>query len=54
MKNNKRYLLRGRKPVGVNYSVCRTEIAEYKNGNWYKIGSNKKLCNFIIESKEPI
>jgi hypothetical protein len=47
-KENTKYKLIGYQPVGIDYNVDRIEIGEYKKGAWYKIGSNKELCNFFI------
>lgn len=48
-KRNTKYKLVGYQPVGVDYNVPRTEIAECKNGYWYPYGSGKMIVNFVIE-----
>jgi hypothetical protein len=48
-KENVKYKLIGYQPVGIEYNVPRTEIAEWRNGYWYPYGSGKKIVNFIIE-----
>jgi len=47
-KEKIKYRLIGKQPIGIDYSIPREEIAEYKNGNWYPWGKNKTLGNFII------
>lgn len=49
-KENTKYKLIGRRPIGVYCSEPREEIAERKNNHWYPYGGNKRLVNFIIES----
>lgn len=44
-----KYKLIGYQPVGFEYNIPRTEIAVNRNGNWYKGGRNKELCNFVIQ-----
>lgn len=45
----KKYKLIGYRPVGIYYNTPREEIAEYRNGSWYNIRSNKEIVNFVIE-----
>jgi hypothetical protein len=48
-KENVKYKLIGYQPVGIDYNVPRTEIAEWKNGYWYPYGCGKIIVNFVIE-----
>ena len=45
---SKKYKLIGYRVVGIDYTVHREEIAEFKNGEWYPYGKGKALCNFTI------
>lgn len=47
-------MLIGHQPVGVNYNISRTEIAEWKNGYWYPYGCGKRITNFVIEKIDEI
>ena len=47
-KENTKYKLEGFQPVGVDYSISRTKICQFKNNNWYLYGGNKIIGNFII------
>jgi hypothetical protein len=49
-KESTKYKLSGYQPVGISYNIPREEIAEWKNGHWYPVGSNKRIVNFIIET----
>jgi hypothetical protein len=48
-KENVKYKLIGHQPVGIDYNVPRTEIAEWKNGYWYPYGCKKRIVNFVIK-----
>ena len=48
-KENVKYKLIGYQPVGINYNIPRTEVAEWKSSHWYPYGCGKQICNFVIE-----
>jgi hypothetical protein len=48
-KEKCKYKLIGYQPVGIDYNIPRTEMAEWKNGCWYPYGCGKQLVNFVIE-----
>jgi hypothetical protein len=49
-KEDKKYKLIGYQPVSLTYTVPREEIATFKNGHWYPLGSRKRIVNFVIET----
>lgn len=48
-KEKTKYKLIGYQPVGIEYSIPRIEIAEWKNNEWYPYGRGKVIVNFVIE-----
>ncbi len=47
-KEGVQYKLIGYQVIGIDYNSYREEIAEYKKGYWYPVGSNKHFGNFVI------